>query len=428
MYKNIVNKKLLILAGGPNLVSLVERAKELGVYTIVTDYYSIEKSPAKLIADEYWDISWSDIDALEKKCKECEVNGITTGYSENVVEACIRLCKRLSLPCYCNMHQLEVTRDKIKFKEECKKNGIPIVNEYKTIEEVTTYPIILKPTDRAGSIGIGIATNKHDLKNKYDYALEMSYKKNVIIEDYISDGTKFDVTYAICNGKIQLLTTCDTINAKENGFTKVVQSGWLYPSKYEDIYLSNIDSAMKKMIRNMRINNGIIWFSGFTRIIQDKIHFSFFEAGFRLGGEHMYQYVYQRDRFNPLDILILHALTGGVKDIKYHHSNSDLKCLTLNYYAKNGTIKEINGLKDIRKIKDCTFILEAGHIGQECNSTKAILPKITMIHLCNSDPERLSKDTEKTNRLYSLINEEGKDIVYDRISPTIVSNWWRNQI
>ncbi len=32
-------KKLLILAGGTNLVTLVRRAKELGVYTIVSDFY-----------------------------------------------------------------------------------------------------------------------------------------------------------------------------------------------------------------------------------------------------------------------------------------------------------------------------------------------------------------------------------------------------
>ena len=32
-------KKLLILVGGINLVTLVERAKELGIYTIVADYY-----------------------------------------------------------------------------------------------------------------------------------------------------------------------------------------------------------------------------------------------------------------------------------------------------------------------------------------------------------------------------------------------------
>ena len=72
-------KKLLILAGGPNLVTLVQRARELGVYTIVTDYYDDQTSPAKKYADEAWNVSWSDIDTLEKLCIENKIDGITYG-------------------------------------------------------------------------------------------------------------------------------------------------------------------------------------------------------------------------------------------------------------------------------------------------------------------------------------------------------------
>ena len=92
---SIQGKKLLILAGGANLVTLVRRAQELGVYTIVTDYYDETISPAKKVADEAWNISWSDIDALEAKCREVGVDGITTGYSESPLDCCIQLCKRL---------------------------------------------------------------------------------------------------------------------------------------------------------------------------------------------------------------------------------------------------------------------------------------------------------------------------------------------
>ena len=60
MNDSIQGKKLLILAGELHLVSLVERARELGVYTIVTDYYDTIHSPAKLAADDEipWDRSF----------------------------------------------------------------------------------------------------------------------------------------------------------------------------------------------------------------------------------------------------------------------------------------------------------------------------------------------------------------------------------
>ena len=69
MKPDLSGKKLLILGAGAVETTLVYRAKELGIHTIVTDYNLDHRlSPAKDIADESWDISWSDIDALEKEC------------------------------------------------------------------------------------------------------------------------------------------------------------------------------------------------------------------------------------------------------------------------------------------------------------------------------------------------------------------------
>ena len=81
-------KKLLILGGAPNEVPIVLRAQSMGIYVIVTDMYIDHNvSPAKDIADEYWDISWSDIGKLKEKCSvEC-VDGVLGGFSEIKIES-----------------------------------------------------------------------------------------------------------------------------------------------------------------------------------------------------------------------------------------------------------------------------------------------------------------------------------------------------
>lgn len=62
-------KKLLILGGNALSCDIVEAAKELGLYTIVTDWNDITQSPAKQCSDEYWNISLMDYDALTEKIK-----------------------------------------------------------------------------------------------------------------------------------------------------------------------------------------------------------------------------------------------------------------------------------------------------------------------------------------------------------------------
>ena len=66
----IKGKKLLILGSNAVSCEIVKAAKELGVYTIVTDWNPIEKAPAKQISDEYWNVSLMDYDILVQKIKD----------------------------------------------------------------------------------------------------------------------------------------------------------------------------------------------------------------------------------------------------------------------------------------------------------------------------------------------------------------------
>ena len=415
MRPNLKGKKLLILAGSIHEYDLVRRAKELGVYTIVTDYYDIETSPAKKIADEYWDISWEDLDALEDKCRKEHINGITAGYSESTVDRCIKLCNRLGLPCYCTQRQLDVLKDKKRFKEECRKTGVPVVNEYKSKEDVDSFPVIVKPVDRGGSIGVGVANNRDELDKAYAYAMEKSYSKQVIIEDFIYWGNKFDAYYAITNGEITFLSSSDTINAKGNGFDKVVQSGWVLPSQYERQFIVKIDENIRRMIEDLGIQNGFFFFSGFS----DGERFVFFETGFRLSGGHMYRYFEANGLPDVQDIFIQHALTGNCDGIEFGRK----KCLILNYYAKEGTLTRLDGIEEIKKIPECGFAIQMARVGTECHQDKAILTKLGMVHLYSENIEAILGAVEKTNELFVAEDEEGNDMVYDRVDREMADSY-----
>ncbi len=416
-------KKLLILGATPSEVELIKRAHEFGVYVIVTDNNTDRNiSVAKNYADEAWDISWSDLDALENKCRESGVDGVTAGWSEFRVENTIKLCERLGLPCYCTLEQLEITRNKRLFKEECILNGVPVVNEYKTPEEVTSFPVILKPVDRAGSIGIGVATNKEELDKAYKYAMDMSVCKDVIIEDYITDAVKIDSYYIIMDGEIVFVSTDDVINAKNNGTDKVIQSGWVLPSRRHAMYAEKVDPAIRRMIEHMGIKNGYIFFSGFAN---DKGYFAMFEAGFRLCGGYLHNYFEKKGIVNNFDIFIFHALTGSVKDVIWGKDKApELKCATVNLYAKAGTIAKIEGFDKVAEIENCDFVLQKAHIGEKCTDDKAILTKIGMYYFCDESAEALNNSVEKAYEMINVIDENGEDMLFDRIDSGVVAKCW----
>ena len=80
--RKFAGKKLLILGSNVGSSDIVKYAQKEGAYTIVADYLPPEKSAAKLIADEHWLISTTDIDTLYTKCIENKINGVFAGISE----------------------------------------------------------------------------------------------------------------------------------------------------------------------------------------------------------------------------------------------------------------------------------------------------------------------------------------------------------
>ena len=424
MIHDLKGKKLLILGASPSEVVLVKRAQELGIYTIVTDYRTDRNlCKAKDVADEAWDISWSDLDALEKACKEHGVDGVTGGWSEILVENVVLLCERLGLPCYCTAEQLDITRNKRKFKNECVFNGVPVVNEYKTPAEVEKFPVIIKPVDRAGSIGISVANNREELEQAYNYAMELSICKDVIIEDFISDAIKFDTYYYVMDGEVILVSSDDVINSEKNGFEKIVQSGWVLPSRHHAAYIEKVDASIRKMIAHMGIQYGTLFFSGFANRDDE---FVMFEVGFRLDGGYLQDYYVKKGFANCMDIYIHHALLGNTKGLERGTDlHPELKCANVNLYATHGTISEISGFDRVAQMPNCAFALIKSRIGQSCEDDKAILSKIGMYYFCSESADDLAADVEKAYTYISVLDENGNDMIYDRFDPKYVRDNWK---
>lgn len=420
--KELKGKKLLILGATSGEISLIQRAQKYGVYVIATDNHTnYEFAPAKKYADEAWDVSWSDIKTLKALCLENHINGVLAGYSEIRVENMIKLCKELNLPCYLNEEQLDITRNKIKFKEYCRKYNIPVVKEYDSINDVDQFPVIVKPTDRAGSIGISIANDYEELVKAYHYALDLSLEKKVIIEQYISDCQKVDFYFWINEGECYLLSSCDTINAKNSKGKNVVQSSWIYPSKKTDAFNNKEFENIKNMIFGMGIKKGCIFFSGFS---EDNDEFVFFECGYRLEGGHQYNYTEKRGPINFLDSFIFDALENNCNSISVKPINQNMKCITINIFAKAGIISSIEGIEEIATLPTCTQALQYARVGQECEDDKAILSKVCLISFSSESPDELKENVEYAYRRIKVLDEHGNDMIFDRINTETIPYLW----
>ena len=204
MNQDLKEKKLLVLGAYDTEKEIISEAHLMGVYVIVTDNHeNWDDAPAKKVADEAWNISWSDIKTLSKKCIDEHVDGIMAGFSEKRIHCAQLLCEILNKPFYANGAKLDVIIDKILFKQACINSGVTVPKSYK-YGDFVEYPVIVKPSDNGGSRGITVCYSQEEFIPAYQKALDASDNKSVVIEQYfVADETM--IYFTVHNGIVDVM-------------------------------------------------------------------------------------------------------------------------------------------------------------------------------------------------------------------------------
>lgn len=311
MMNKLQGKRLLILGGIALSCEIVKAAKDMGVYTMVTDY--LPDSPAKKIADASFMVSTTDVDALEQLCREQHVDGVLTGYIDLLLPYAEELCRRLNLPFYATAEQLHITMDKRTFKDTCRHYQVPVVEEYEfqpgiTPDETLHYPLLVKPIDSSGGRGITICYNREQLEKAYEYALTFSAKKEVLVERFVI-GEEATAFYAMSDGDV-ILTGMGDRHIRNLADSSIISLpvGYTYPSLYLDGYLRDVDPYIKEMLHGLGMKNGMM----FVQMMVEDGKFLVYEVGYRLTGTVEHHMLRDGSGFDPVRALIHYALTGSM--------------------------------------------------------------------------------------------------------------------
>lgn len=409
---DIKNKKLLLL-GGINLAcEIVETAKEMGVYTIVTDY--LPDSPAKKYADEAMELSTVDTEAIAAYCIENNVDGVFTNFIDSMLPYCQKACEKLNKPFYLTAQQIDEYGIKDRFKQLCIENNVGTPCRYEISDEPTDeelskikYPVIVKPVDSSGSKGITVCYDNDNLRYAIERALSYSRSKNIVVEKYF-EGDEVTANYVMSNGEIKLTCIHDRYFSTEQEDFLKVPDVYIYPSRYTKMYLENVNDRVLKMLKKSGYENGSLFMQACVE--DDEVYF--YETGTRLNGCKIFHIVESETGFSALRGLINHSLTGKMGyDEEFSRIDPELKhwYSTLSILSHPGKIGEIRGLDEIREIPEVITISqwykEGDEIKPEFRGT--LLQTLVRISLRADTKEELFNTIEKVYGLIECYNEDG---------------------
>lgn len=241
-------KKLMLLGGIRYLLPVIKAAHEQGYYVITADY--IPDNIAHKYSDEYVNVSIIDKEAVLKVAQEKQIDGIMSFGVDPGVVAASYVQNKMGLPSFGPFESVEILQNKDKFRAFLTENGfnVPWAFGFSSKKEAWlardkfSYPLIVKPTDSAGSKGCTRVDSEEKLMSAIEYAFKYTIGGHIIIEEFLEKkGCSSDTDSYAQDGKLKFVSFSAQrfdVNAT-NPYTPAAYSWPSTFTKEEEEYLTS---------------------------------------------------------------------------------------------------------------------------------------------------------------------------------------------
>ena len=217
-------KRLLLLGGPAFQKPVVERAKSMGLYVGVADIRP--DAPAAALADEFFQGSIRDYDAMLEVARRFGPDAIASGTCDTSVVTVARLCEELGLPGNSVEAALNAT-DKVRMIDCFAREGVahPAYavarkGELGDFDPQIPYPLIVKPTDSAGGRGVNLVRSREELSPALAVASKAGISGDVLVEECMI-GPEVSVEVVVADGVPHVLQVTDKLTSGAPHFFEV---------------------------------------------------------------------------------------------------------------------------------------------------------------------------------------------------------------
>ena len=253
----------MLLGGIRYLLPVIKAAHKQGYYVITADY--LPDNIAHKYSDDYVNVSIIDKEAVLKVAKEKRIDGIMSfGVDPGVVSASY-VQDKMGLPSFGPYESVCILQNKDRFRSYLSEHGFnaPKAKGYSDLmdaladQEEWDYPIIVKPTDSAGSKGVSRVDEKKQLKAAVEHAFDKSLSGHVIIEDFIEkQGCSSDTDSFSVDGKLKFVSY-NSQHFDLNAANPYTPAAYTWPSTYTEEQERYLTSEIQRLISLLGMKTNI---------------------------------------------------------------------------------------------------------------------------------------------------------------------------
>ncbi len=202
-------KKLMIMGAGIYQVPLIEKAKEMGIYTIAVSIPG--NYPGFAIADQCCYENTVDYERILQVAKEEKIDGIVTAGTDVAVITIGKVCDELGLPGL-SFEAAKIASNKILMKKKYEEYGVRTARFREVSFEEDMYektadlnfPLIFKAVDTSGSRGIIRVNSKEEFEAARALVKANTRTDFFIVEEFI-EGEEFGAQAFVYRGEVKFI-------------------------------------------------------------------------------------------------------------------------------------------------------------------------------------------------------------------------------
>lgn len=256
-------KKLMLLGGLRYLLPVIEAAHKLGYYVITCDY--LPDNIAHKYSDEYHNVSIIDKEAVLALAKELQIDGIMSFAVDPGVVTAAYVQEQMGLPAFGPYESVCILQNKDRFRNFLTQHGfnVPKAKGFASIEEAMAekywypWPVIVKPTDSAGSKGVTKVDRLEDLQTALEVAFAHSLSKRVIVEEFIEKaGCSSDTDSFSVDGEFKFVSF-SAQRFDEHAPNPYTPSAYSWPSTMTAEQEAELTSEIQRLLKLLGMRTSI---------------------------------------------------------------------------------------------------------------------------------------------------------------------------
>jgi carbamoylphosphate synthase large subunit len=256
-------KKLMLLGGLRYLLPVIEAAHQQGYYVITCDY--LPHNIAHKYSDEYVDVSIVDKEAVLKVAREKKIDGIMAFAVDPGVITASYVQNEMGLPSFGPYESVCILQNKDRFRAFLTEHGfnVPKAKGFGSMDEALAakdwypWPVIVKPTDSAGSKGVSRVDRFEDLKPALEEAFEHSISGRVIVEEFIEkQGCSSDSDSFSLDGGL-VFTSFSAQRFDKDATNEYVPAAYSWPSTFTDDQEAYLKSELQRLLTLLHMQTSV---------------------------------------------------------------------------------------------------------------------------------------------------------------------------